>query len=524
MFDVIIIGAGHNGLVCACYLAKAGLKVAVFERRSIVGGMCVSEEIWPGFKLSTGAYVISLFKRKFIKELKLEQHGLKIFLKDPMIFVPFKNKSYIYLWSDVERTKKEIEKFSKKDSIAYEKWSSLWEKFSDIIELLMLNPPLGLDNFEEIIEFLKNTYPVVKETVKEIGLSEIQRIFLADAKSLLDEYFESEEIKAALVEDAIIGSLLGPSTPGSAYLMAHHEIGEVNGVKRAWGYVEGGMGGLTNALKSAAESLGVQIFLNSEVKKILIKNNRAEGIELANGRTFKSKIVVSNADPKTTFLKLVGEENLPERLTRRIKVLKSRGIAFKIVGILDELPDYIGFGKKLGPQHVSSSLILPSVEYAEKAFRDSLEGIPSREPVLSINIQSSVDSTVAIEGKHVFSIYAQYAPYNSEWDSIKDEYAERILETIREYAPNFRPLKQLVLSPLDLERRFGATEGNIFHIDMCLDQLYNLRPLPEMSNYSTTIENLYLCGAGTHPGGGVSGMPGYNAAMKILRDISNRKI
>jgi len=522
MYDAIIIGAGHNGLVCASYLAKEGLKVAVFERREIVGGMCVSEEIWPGYKLSTGAYVISLFKRKFIKELDLEKYGFKAYLKDPMIFIPFKNKKYFYLWSSLEKTKEEIEKFSKKDAKAYEKYDRFFSRFADLIEILMLNPPFSLDQLEDLLIFLKNYYPAIKEHIKEFGLDEIQRVFFTDAKTLLDEYFESDEVKAALIEDAIIGSMLGPSTPGSAYLMAHHEIGEVNGVKRAWGYVEGGMGGLTQALKRAAESLGVEIYTSTPVKKILIKNNKAIGVELENGKRIESRVVVSNADPKTTFLKLIDQDVLPEEIIKRIKLLKTKGIAFKIVGILEELPDYVGLGKKLGPHHVSSTLILPSVEYAEKAFRDALENRASKEPVLSINIQSSVDRTVTIDDKHVFSIYAQYAPYDKDWDGRKEEYAELILETIKEYAPNFKPLKYLALSPLDLERRFGATEGNIFHVDMTLDQIYNLRPHPKMSNYATIIENLYLCGAGTHPGGGVSGIPGYNAAMKILNDLKNK--
>jgi len=524
MYDAIIIGAGHNGLVCASYLARQGLKVAVFERREIVGGMCVTEEIWPGYKLSTGAYVISLFKRKFINDLNLEKFGFKAFIKDPMIFIPFKDKRYFYLWSSVEKTKREIEKFSKRDAEAYEKYDRFFSIFSDIIEILMMNPPFRLDEIDAIIDFLKNSYPILKEYVKEFGLDEIQRVFFTDAKTLLDEYFESDEIKAALIEDAIIGSMLGPSTPGSAYLMAHHEIGEVNGVKRAWGYVEGGMGGLTQALKKAAESLGVEIFTSKPVKKILIKNNKAIGVELEDGKRVEAKIVVSNADPKTTFLKLIEPELIPKDIRRRIELLKTKGIAFKIVGIMDELPDYVGLGKTLGPHHISSTLVLPSVEYAEKAFRDALNNSPSKEPILSINIQSSIDRTVTKDDKHVVSIYAQYAPYAKDWDEKKEEYAELIIDTIKQYAPNFKLIKYLALSPLDLERRFGATEGNIFHIDMSLDQLYNLRPHQKMSNYATVIENLYICGAGTHPGGGVSGIPGYNAAMRILEDIRNGKL
>ncbi len=524
MYDVIIIGAGHNGLVCASYLAREGLRVAVFERREIVGGMCVSEELWPGYKLSTGAYVVSLFNRKFVEDLKLEKYGYKVFLKDPSMFIPFENGKYIQVWSSVEKTAQEFERFSKNDAKAYEKFDKIIRDLAEIVQLLMFNPPISLNELDFALEYLKTLYPVLKEHFKEISMDEIQRFFLTDARSLLDEYFESEEVKAILIEDALIGSLIGPSTPGSAYLMLHHELGEVNGVKRAWGYVEGGMGGLTSALRRAAEALGVEVFTSSAVKRILLKNKKAIGVELENGKKIEGKIIVSNADPKTTFLKLLEPDSLPKEVTNKIRNLKNKGIAFKVVGILEELPEYVGLGKELAPHHVASSLILPSIDYAEKAFIDALMNKPSKEPIISINIQSTVDRTVTGGDDHVFSIYAQYAPYNEKWDDTKEEYTELIFETIRNYAPNFKPSKYLALSPLDLERRFGADQGNIFHIDMSIDQIYNLRPIPGMSNYATLIENLYLCGAGTHPGGGVSGIPGYNAAMKILSDIRNGKI
>ena len=518
MFDAVIVGGGHNGLVCACYLAREGLNVAVFERRDILGGACVSEELWPGYKLSTGAYVISLFKEKFIKELKLEEYGLKIYIKDPTIFVPFSKGKYIFNWVNPEKTKKEFEKFSKNDARNYDKWREFWSIFVDFLDFLSLNPPLSLYEIEEIFKFFKK----VNLEIKDIEVNEFLRVFLSDAKTILDEYFESEEVKASLVEDAIIGSMLSPSSLGSAYLLAHHIMGEVNGIKGAWGYVKGGMGGLIDALRKAAENLGVKIFTSSEVKRIIVKENKVEGIELENGKIINSKIVVSNADVKTTFLKLL--EDVPKKLRKRIELLKSRGVCFKIVGIIEELPDYVGLGKNLGPQHISSTLILPSLDYLEKAYRDAINNKPSKEPFVSINIQSSIDNSVTVKNHHIFSLFVQYTPYRKDWDEIKEDYAKNVIETIQNYAPNFKPLKYFSLSPLDLERRFALPQGCIFHIDMSHDQLYNLRPLPELSNYSTYISGLYLCSSSTHPGGGVSGIPGYNAAMKILEDIKAKRI
>jgi len=516
MYDVIIIGAGHNGLTCACYLAKAGLKVGVFEKREIVGGACVSEEIWKGYKFSTASYVLSLYKQKFIEELNLKKYGFHVFIKDPAIFIPFEKNKYIFNWLDAKKTKKEFEKFSKKDSKNYDKWRNFWNIVAEFLDILSFYPPLSLYEIEDLFKYFS------KIRLKDIDVHEILRVFLSDAKKILDEYFESEEVKASLVEDAIIGSFLSPSSQGSAFLLAHHIMGEVNGIKGAWGYIKGGMGGLTEALSKAAKDLGVDIYTSNEVKKILTKENKVIGIELSNGKIINSKIVVSNADVKTTFLKLLDE--VPKEIKRRVELLKSRGVVFKVVGILEELPDYVGLGKKLGPQHISSSLILPSLDYLEEAFKDAVNNKPSKEPFISINIQSSVDDTVTIKGKHVFSLFVQYTPYRKDWDEIKDEYTKVIFETIQNYAPNFKPIKYFSLSPLDLERIFSLPNGCIFHIDMTYDQLYNLRPLPEISNYATPIQGLYLCSASSHPGGGVSGIPGYNAAMKILKDIENKVI
>jgi len=516
MYDVIIVGGGHNGLVTANYLAREGLKVAVFERREIVGGASVTEELWPGIKVSTGAYVLSLLRPKIIEDLQLKKFGLKVYTKDPGLFVPFENGKKLYIWSDIKKTQKEIEKFSKNDAKNYEKWVKFWDPLYDLADLLMLSPPVNLSNIDELLSLLKSV------KIDEDTALSIARTFVTDGKSLLSEFFESDEVISALIEDAVVGTYASPSMPGTAYVLAHHVIGEVNGIKGAWGYVEGGMGEVTQALKKAAESVRVDIFESSPVDEILVDKGEVKGVKLSSGKVIESKIVVSNADPKTTFLKLLKNAEVDDELIRRIRSLKTTGVSFKIVGYSEELPDF-GNGKSLSPEHIASELIMPSTEYIEKAYLDAKVLGYSREPWLSINIQSSVDPTVAPPGKFSISIFGQYLPYNKKLDEIKDKIAEITFDKIREFASNFKLAKYEVLTPLDIERRFGIWEGNIFHLDMTPDQLYVFRPTIGLSNYSTPIKGLYLCGSGTHPGGGVTGAPGYNAAMKILSDLKKRK-
>jgi len=515
MYDVIVIGAGHNGLVTASYLAMNGLKVAVFERREIVGGACVTEELWPGIRVSTGAYVLSLLRPKIIKDLQLERYGLKVYTKDPALFVPFSRNKSLYIWVSTEKTKKEIEKFSKRDALAYEKWVKFWDKFSEVVDFLILNKPININEAEELLRLLRG-FNIEEETALRMI-----RVFFQDGKSILDEYFESEEVKSTLIEDAVVGTFASPSMPGTAYVMAHHVIGEVNGIKGAWGYVEGGMGGVTMAMLKSAKALGVDVFTNSEVVEIITERDKTVGVRLKDGKVIRARIIVSNADPKTTFLKLLKNAEIDDEFLRRVKALKTKGVSFKIVGYLEELPDF-GNGKSLSPEHVASELIIPSVDYIEKAYIDAKVYGYSKEPWLSINIQSSVDPTIAPEGKYVFSIFGQYLPYDNRLDEFKEKIAEITFEKIREYAPNFKPVKYEVLTPLDIERRFGICEGNIFHLDMTPDQLYFFRPLVGYSDYRTPIKGLYLCGSGTHPGGGVTGAPGYNAAMQIINDLKRQ--
>lgn len=514
IYDAIIIGGGHNGLVTASYLAKEGFKVAVFERRNIIGGAAVTEELWPNIKVSTASYVFSLFRKKIIEDLRLYDFGLKVYLKDPGLFVPFGNNKSITIWTSMKKTQKEIEKFSKKDAVAYEKFSKLLDTFSDIADFLVLNKPLSFSEAEDLLKLFKLV------NVDENTALTIARMFFQDGKSFLDEFFESEEVKSALIEDAVVGTFASPSTPGTAYVLLHHNFGEVNGIKGAWGYVEGGMGNVSNALRRVAEHYGAEVFLNSEVDEIIVKNGEAKGIKLKNGKTIESKIVVSNADPKTTFLKLLRNAELDDNFIKKVNSLKSTGVSFKINGYIEELPDF-GNGTSLRPEHIASELIIPNVDYVEKAYIDAKVFGYSREPWLSINIPSTVDPTLAPQGKYVFTIFGQYVPYSDKLDDIKDKLFEVTINKIREYAPNFKPIKYEVLTPLDIERRFGIWGGNIFHLDITPDQLYFFRPLIGYSDYRTPIKNLYLCGSGTHPGGGVTGAPGHNAFKEILKDFKH---
>ncbi|BCU69528.1 phytoene desaturase family protein [Stygiolobus caldivivus] len=519
MYDVVIIGGGHNGLVTASYLAKEGLSVALFERRDIIGGAAATEELWPGIRVSTGSYVLSLLRKKIIDDLELEKHGLKVYVKDPGLYVPFGKGKGISIWTDTKKTVKELERFSKKDALNYEKFVKLLDTFSSLADLFMLNRPPKFSEVEELFSFFKGM------KVEEEKALTLARMFFQDGKSFLDEFFETEEVKSALIEDAVVGTYASPSTPGTAYVFLHHNIGEVNGIKGAWGYVEGGMGAVSKAIANAARELGAHVFTGTEVDEIVTKKDvdgkeKAIGVRLKNGKVVESRLVVSNADPKTTFLRLTRNSELEDEFLKRVRALKTTGVSFKINGYIEELPDF-GKGKGLTDEHKASILIMPSTEYIERAYVDSRVLGYSRKPWLSINIPSTVDPTLAPQGKFVFNIFGQYLPYSSKLDEIKDKMAEIVLDTVKEYAPNFKPVKMEFLTPLDIERRFGIWGGNIFHLDMTPDQLYFFRPLIGYSDYRTPVKNLYLCGSGTHPGGGVTGAPGYNAAMEIIRDLKS---
>ena len=508
--DVVIVGAGHNGLVAANYLAKAGLRVVVAERSDRVGGACVTDEIAPRFKVSAAAYVSGLFRPQIIEDLELRKFGLRQVAFDPQAFCPFPDGRHLLLWFDGERTAKEIAKFSKKDSIAYPKYEAMWADVYELVEPMLLAPPVPV---AELVSLLQG--PEAEDLLR--------RLLFYSAEELLDEYFESDEVKAALANQSVIGHFSGPSAPGTAFTLAHNLLGNLEGKVGAWGFVIGGMGALPDALAAAARANGVQILLRSPVERIRSKDGRVTGVRLAGGRTIQAKAVMSTADPKRTFLQLMEPDQVPAEFRHAVEHIRMHGAAMKVNCALAELPRWSAAPQTPGPHHAGSTYIGPSIDYVEDAFRDAKYGQPSEHPWLEVVTQSVLDPSVAPPGRHTLSIYVQYSPYHlasGSWDERKESYADRVIETLAEYAPNVPKaiLARQVVSPLDLERRFGLTEAHQSHGEMGPDQFFSFRPVPGWANYRMPVKGLYLCGAGAHPGGGVSGAPGYNGAHAVLED------
>jgi len=522
-YDAIIIGAGHNGLVAACYLAKAGKKVLVLENREIVGGCAITEEIIPGYKFSRLAYVNSLFRPDIIRDLKLKDYGFQMLPRSPSSFTPFPNGEHLFLGPDSEHNYNEISKFSVRDAKSYKLYEAMLGRMVEVLEpTLDAVPPNPLSRHPfEILRMLK-----LGLGVRGLGdeIYPFLRMLTGSASRLLDEWFESEELKVTLATDAIIGAMASPSTPGTAYVLFHHVMGETNGVRGVWGYVKGGMGALSESIASAARDLGVEIRTNCKVDSILVNDGVAVGVRTVLGDEFESRKVFSNAGPKITFLDLLPNDILEEPFRRSIEALDFSSATFKLNLALNKLPNFIAYpGNEPGPQHRGTIHISPTFDYIERAYSQALSGIPSSEPILECTIPSSLDSSLAPEGHHVMSMFVQYAPYElakGSWDDLRDDFAMTCIRLMDNYAPGFE--KSVVgydaITPLDMEREFALTGGNIFHGAMTPDQLFFQRPVGGWAKYRTPVEGLYLCGAGTHPGGGVLGACGRNAAREAIAD------
>jgi phytoene dehydrogenase-like protein len=524
-YDVIVIGAGHNGLVNAAYLARAGRKVLVLERRHVVGGAAVTEEVFPGFKFSVCSYVVSLLRPEIIRELELPRHGLEILPLDGT-FTPMPNGDYLWRVNDHAKTRREIARHSKVDAEAYDEYGKAMVDMGRFVKpILNMTPPdpTSLDprGLMQLLT-LGRRFQALSDDDK---YNQIQLMTMS-AVDFLDQWFETDVLKATMSASGIIGTFLGVRSPGTAYVLLHHYMGEIDGAFRSWGLSRGGTGAISNAIAGAAREAGVEIRTETSVSKIIVKDGTAVGVVLDDGDYLTCQVVSSSVDPNLTFLQMVGAEHLPDEFVSDVRRYKFRGSSGKVNLALDALPDFTCLP---GPgAHLRGAVsISPSIEYMERAYDEAKYGRYSRRPYIDVVIPSLTDPSVAPPGKHVMSCFVQYAPYHLKegtWDDHKNAFGETVISTLAEYAPNLKDiiLHRQVVTPLDLEREWGLTEGNIFQGELTLEQLFFLRPAPGWAQYRTPVANLYMCGSATHPGGGIMGAPGRNAARRILKELGGR--
>lgn len=535
-FDAIVIGGGHNGLVCACYLAKAGKRVCVLERRHVLGGAATTEELWPGYKVSTAAYVISLFLPEIIRELRLKENGLEVLPRNPSSFTPLPDGQSLLMGPDAELNHREISRFSTKDAEAYPQYEALLERVAAVLEptLSQAAPdPLPLPTSWRRIGLGKRLRDGMKlwsihRALKNLGADQPAAVELLTgaARPILERWFEAEALKATLATDAIIGAFTSISAPGSAYVLLHHVMGEAGGARGVWGYVRGGMGGLADSLAKVAEQLGVEIRREAPVAKINESGGRTQGVTLEDGTVLEAPIVASGVDAHLTFERFLEPSSLPTEFRNAIAKIDYASASMKINLALSEPPRFTARPTEPGeiaPHHRGTMHVGPSMDYLDRAYDDAKYGQPAREPILEMTMATSVDDTIAPPGKHILSMFIQYAPYelrHGHWDEIKDDFADRCIAKLAEYAPNVPDAieHRQVLSPLDIERTYGLTGGNIMQGAMNANQLFCFRPVAGWADHRTPLRGLYLCGAASHPGGGVMGACGKNAAAEILRD------
>ena len=525
-YDVIVIGGGHNGLANAAYLARAGMRVLVLERRHVVGGAAVTEEVFPGFTFSVCSYVVSLLRPEIIRELDLPRHGLEILPLDGT-FTPMLDGSHLWRTGDHAATRREIARHSKLDAEAYDEYAMAMVEMARFVKpILGMTPPdparLGLRGTRDLLFLLRRFQRLpYRDKYNQIQLMTMSAV------DFLDQWFETDVLKATMSASGIIGTFLGIRSPGTAYVLLHHYMGEIDGAYRSWGFARGGTGAISNAIAAAAREAGAEIRVSSPVSKIQVKSGRAAGVVLESGEEIAAPVVSSSVDPRLTFLRFVGREHLDDEFVEEIQRYKFRGSSGKVNLALDGLPEFRSLPGR--GRHLRGAIsISPSVDYMERAYDDAKYGRYSRRPYVDIVIPSLTDPSVAPPGKHVMSCFVQYAPYHlkeGSWDDKREEFGDAVIDAIAQFAPNLRDriLHRQVLTPLDLEREFGLSEGNIFQGELSLEQLFFLRPAPGWAQYRSPVRNLYMCGSATHPGGGIMAAPGRNSAMNILHDVKRRR-
>jgi phytoene dehydrogenase-like protein len=520
--DVVIVGGGHNGLACAAYLAKAGLDVVVLEKRAVLGGAATTEEPWPGYQVSSASYVVSLMPPQIVRELDLKRFGYEVSIVSPDYFVPFPDGTSLTLWGEVARDAENIAKLSSADAEAYVRFDRYFDHAARLLKDLLFVVPPNL-NIRDLPKWATTAGRFRKWSGRDIH--EVVRLFTMSAADFLDEWFEDERVKGALATQAIIGGWCGPMTPGSAYVLMHHWIGEIDGHPGAWGWVKGGMGGLSNAMARAAEAAGAEIRTGTEVDRVAITaSGRAVGVALGDGSLVRAQRVVSSAHPVTTYISLVGEERLPGDVVRDVKRYRTRSGSVKLNVALSVLPEFPSWDQE-GELHLGLAAVSPSMEYLERAWDDAKYGRMSEHPYVEVVFPTAHEPEgLAPKGKHLMLAFSQYGPYElreGSWDEGgRDEYAARVLKALGEFAPGIESsVEHLeVLAPKDIEDRFGLIGGNIMQGELAPDQMFSFRPIPNYGDYRTPVAGMYLCGSGTHPGGGVMGAPGRNAASVVLRD------
>jgi phytoene dehydrogenase-like protein len=531
-FDVVVIGGGHNGLVCAAYLAAAGASVCVVERRHVVGGAAVTEEFHPGFRNSTASYTVSLLDPDVIRDLRLAHHGLTIVERPFANFLPLPGERYLKVGGGLPATQAEVAKFSARDAERLPQYYAMLDRAASILrELLRRTPPnigaRGWQDFGALFDAWK-----VGRRFRTLDLGErrdLLELMTKSAGDLLDRWFESEPIKAAFGFDSIVGNFASPYQPGSAYVLLHHVFGEVNGKRGQWGHALGGMGAITQAMAKECAARGVDIRTGVGVKQVVVERGRVCGVEVERGDGIRAKRVVANVNPKLLFEQLVPAEHVDADFRARIASYRCGSGTFRMNVALAELPDFSALpGHAPQPHHSSGIIVGPSLRYMEQAYFDARTDGWSRSPIVEMLIPSAVDTSLAPPGKHVASLFCQHVHPRiadvhpgTTWDDYRDRVADLMIETVNRVAPNFKAavIGKRALTPLDLEREFGLIGGDIFHGALSLDQLFFARPVLGNANYRMPVRGLYLCGSGAHPGGGVTGLPGRNAAREIVRDI-----